>query len=162
MTKNANLQLIQYKITHRTHYTAQKLFKMGFRSELCSYCTENCPDTYIHATWQCAPVRQFWIKVTESLSLILGSHIPLSPSLCLLGDVSSLNFYSSKNKLLLVALTIAKKTILLNWKSRNSLNLAQWKNLLSEYISLENLASPLNHTVEHQDHWSPFLDFLHA
>ena len=160
MTKNSNLQLIQYKILHRTHYTGQKLFKMGFTSEICSHCTQNCPDTYLHATWLCAPINKFWKEITETLSRFLGSHIPLSPSLCLLGDLSTINLDQTNNRILLVALTIAKKTILMNWKSKNDIHLAHWKNLLIDYISLENTPPSLSNTTQHHAIWSSLTDFL--
>ena len=164
MTKNTNLQLIQYKILHRTHYTGQKMLKMGFTSETCCiHCTQNCPDTYIHATWHCTPIKHFWEKVTESLSHFLDCCIPVSPSLCLLGDLSSSTIDKTNHKHLLTALTIAKKTILMNWNSRNSISLAHWKNLLIEYISLEFISSPHNNTADPQSSQSSrptFIDLL--
>ena len=47
MTKNPDLQLIQNKIIHRTHYTGQKMFRMGLaHSNICTHCTDNAPDDY--------------------------------------------------------------------------------------------------------------------
>lgn len=129
MTKNANLQLIQYKVLHRFHLTGRKLFKMGFSSETCSHCTKNNPDTYLHAIWHCTPVKKFWQNITDSLSNLMGCHILLSPSLCILGDISIINLNSINTQLLLVALTIGKKTILMNWKARNTIHIATWKNV---------------------------------
>lgn len=147
MTKNANLQLIQYKVLHRSHLTGQKLFKMGFTAETCSHCTQNTPDTYLHAIWDCTSVKKFWENVTNSLSKFMGCHIPLSPSLCILGDISIINLNSTNSQLLLVALTIAKKTILMNWKSRNTIHITTWKNLLIEYISMENLSTSTQNSI---------------
>ena len=43
MTTNANFQLIQYKIIHRTHLTEHKMQKMRFSSSgNCSHCSLNC------------------------------------------------------------------------------------------------------------------------
>ena len=134
MSKNANLQLIQYKIIHRTHFTRQKLSKFTSISDTCINCTQNTTDNYIHAIWFCSPVFLFWKQVTESLSALLDCHIPLSPSLCLLGDTSATTLNPSYIQLLLSALTIAKKTILNNWKSKTSINILQWKRQLSDHI----------------------------
>ena len=38
---------------------------------------------------------------------------------------------------LALSLTVAKKTILLNWKSKNSININHWINLLLEHIPME-------------------------
>ncbi|MBN3294582.1 LORF2 protein, partial [Polypterus senegalus] len=59
--RNPNLQLIQYKILHRVHYTGHRMFRMGFvPSDTCTHCTDNIPDSYIHALWSCPPVQGFW------------------------------------------------------------------------------------------------------
>uniref|UniRef100_A0A8C5HQA3 Reverse transcriptase domain-containing protein n=1 Tax=Gouania willdenowi TaxID=441366 RepID=A0A8C5HQA3_GOUWI len=56
MTKNTNLQLIQYKVLHRSHITQQKMHKMGFSAtDICSQCTQNTADSYLHALWLCSP-----------------------------------------------------------------------------------------------------------
>lgn len=160
MTTNPNLQLILYKILHRTHLTGHKMQKMGLSSSgNCPHCSLNCTDTYIHAFWHCIPVYHFWRNITETLSLILGCHIPLSPSLCLLGDLSTLKLDETHNRSLLVALTIARKTILMNWKSRNSIHIRHWKNLLTDYISLENTNSSDNN---HNPTWLSFTTFLQS
>lgn len=100
MTKNSNLQLIQYKVLHRFHLTGQKTFKMGFTSETCSHCTKNTPDIYVHAIWYCTAIKRFWENVTDSLSNLMGCHIPLSPSLYILGDISIINLNNRNGQLL--------------------------------------------------------------
>ena len=106
MTTHTNLQLIQNKIIHRTHITQSKMFKMGFSdTDICSQCTLGSTDDYFHATWACQPVHSLCTAVTEKLSSIVGCRIP---SLCLLGDIT------------LISLTIVKKIILQNWKSKKS------------------------------------------
>ncbi len=132
---------------------------MGFTSETCSHCSQNCPDTYIYATWHCPPIKRFWKDVTESLSCLLSCRIPLSPLLCLLGYLSTLNQEITNKRILLVALAIAKKTIFLNWKSRNTIHIAHWKNLLIDYISLEYFSPPYN-TSEPQHSRSDLFQLL--
>jgi len=103
--------------SQNTHYTGNRLAKMGFTSEVCTDCNHNSTDTYIHATWHCTPIKHFWEEVTQSLSTIVSCHITLSPSLCLLGDLTIITDKTINSKMLLIALTIAKKTILMNWKT---------------------------------------------
>lgn len=83
---NNNLKLIWYKGLQRIHYTGQRLFEIGFTSETCSCFTQNNPDNHFHAIWNGTPVHQFWKDLTSSLFVFQGSCIPLSPSLCLLGE----------------------------------------------------------------------------
>ncbi|KAJ0032064.1 hypothetical protein NQD34_002145 [Periophthalmus magnuspinnatus] len=90
MTSNTNLQLIQYKVIHRTHITQYKKFKMGLTdTDTCSQCTMGVTDTYLHALWECSPVQGFWNTVTHKLTDILSCRIPPSPSLCLLGIITT-------------------------------------------------------------------------
>ncbi len=75
--KNPNLQLIQYKILHRTHYTGQRMFKMGLNhSSICPHCTGKLSDSYLHAIWECVPVHKFWQGICEDLSRWLKYSIP--------------------------------------------------------------------------------------
>ena len=62
------------------------------------------------------------------------SHYPLH--FAYLGDISNINLNNTFSRILSIALTITKKTILMNWKSRNKINITIWKNLLIEYISM--------------------------
>ena len=158
MTKNTNLQLIQYKIIHRTHLTGHKLFRMGFTSDICPHCTQNCPDTYIHALWHCSPITHFWEKITGLLTTFFGCCIPTSPSLCLLGDTTTINLNHFSNTTLLVALAVAKKTILINWKSKNNIHISIWKNLLLDHISLELS----NNSTGNNPTWPSLSNFLQS
>lgn len=163
MTKNTNLQLIQYKTIHRTHLTGRKLFHMGSTSDICPHCTQNCRDTYIHALWHCTPIKQLWEKVTRFLSTFFGCPIPLSPSLCLLGDTSTINLNHINSKTLLVALAVAKKTIFINWKTKNKIHIAIWKNLLLDHISVEISNNPLGkNSIDSPSTWLALSKFLNS
>lgn len=129
MTLNTNLQLIQYKTLHRTHLTQNRLHKMKFsETDICSQCTLGCTDSYFHATWDCTPVCSFWSSVTDKLSTIFGRIIPLNPLLCLLGDTSEIKLPLKYHNALQISLTIAKKIIFQNWKSKNNCNITHWTN----------------------------------
>lgn len=108
---NTNLQLIQYKIIHRTNITQRKKSEMGLSdTDICSQCTLGSTDDYLHATWTCQPVYSFWTSVTDKLSIIMGCRIPLSPPLCFLGNTTGIDNLPTKYKNpLLIFLTIAKK-----------------------------------------------------
>uniref|UniRef100_A0A1A8UJ98 Reverse transcriptase domain-containing protein n=1 Tax=Nothobranchius furzeri TaxID=105023 RepID=A0A1A8UJ98_NOTFU len=154
MIRHPNLQLIQYKILHRVHYTGHRMFKMGFvSSDTCTHCTNNIPDNYIHALWSCPPVQEFWGRVCEDLSKCLKCHIPTSPSLCLLGNLDDVPIETSLVHVVLTAICIAKKTILLNWKNRETLCINQYRNLLLDHITLD-LASA---STSNQSLWAPLI-----
>ena len=106
---------------------------------ICSQCTLGSTDAYLHAIWLFKPVHAFWITVTETLSTILSNIIPSSPTLCLLGDISEIHIPQKHRNPLLISLVVAKKVVLQNWKSKKSCHINNWKNLISEYISLEKI-----------------------
>lgn len=162
MTSNTNLQLIQYKTIHRTHITQSRLHKMGtVNTDICPHCTSGSTDTYLHATWNCQPVNLLWTSVIKTLSTILDCRIPLSPTLCLLGDTTSTLIPQKIKYPVLVSLTIAKKVVFKNWKSRNSCHINHWFNLMSEHILTEELiAQKNNNTSAFEDIWRPFITFF--
>ena len=63
----------------------------------------------------CPPIQHFWHTVTKTLSRCLGCSIPLSLSLCLLGDISPINSTTQNARPILIALTVTKKTILFKY-----------------------------------------------
>ena len=162
MTSNTNLQLIQYKTIHRTHITQYKMHKMGLATtDICSQCTTGIIDNYFHALWACQPVHSFWNSITNKLSTILDCRIPSSPQLCLLGDTSTITIPNKYKNSLLISFTVAKKTILLNWKSKNSININHWINLLLEHISMEKITAYNNNKITVlTEKWSPFLSLM--
>lgn len=134
---------------------------MGFTSDICNNCTQNTIDTHTHAFWHCTPIFQFWKNITTALTTFFGCDIPMCPSLCILGNTSSINLDQHAKQILLVALTIAKKTILMNWKTRHKTNINLWKNLLLDYITLDNTPiTTTTHNTEPTSLWSQLLTFL--
>lgn len=159
MTTNTNLQLIQYKIIHRTHITQYKKYKMGLAPT--DICSQGVSDNYFHAVWACTPVYNFWTIVTQKLSDVLSCRIPLSPPLCLLGDLQIIHLQTKYKDSLLVSLAIAKKTILQNWKSKNTLSLNHWENLLLEFITLLKITTFQNGDIpSFRENWKPFLNYF--
>lgn len=154
MISNPSLQLIQYKILHRVYYTGQRMFRMGLASSnTCLHCTSNIPDNYIHALWLCTPVQRFWRLICEDLSKCLKCNISPSPSVCLLGNLDDVTIETNSVHMVFTAFCIAKKTILMNWKNKNLLNINQYKNLLWEYISLETASA----STSDQSLWAPLI-----
>ncbi len=45
------------------------------------------------------------------------------------------------------ALCIAKKTVLMNWKNKNNLNINQYRDYLWDYISLETASADTDHSL---------------
>ncbi len=65
--------------------------------------------------------------------------IPASPLVCLLGDLDGVTTDDNTIHMAFTALCIAKKTVLMNWKNKNNLNINQYRDYLWDYISLKQL-----------------------
>ncbi len=157
LIRNPGLQLIQYKILHRVHYTGHRMFRMGFTaSNNCSHCKGNTPDNYIHALWFCPPVQRYWYRICEDLSKCLKCSIPASPLVCLLGDLDGVTTEDNTIHMAFTALCIAKKTVLMNWKNKNNLNINQYRDYLWDYISLETASAD---TLD-QSLWAPLISSI--
>lgn len=132
MTKKTPIYNLHFRVRHRTHITQHKMYKMGFsKSDICSQCWV---DTYLHALWLCSQVHHFWWTVTQNFSSVLDCRIPLSPNLCLLGDLTVTDLPNNQSQSTFAALAIAKKTILIHWKNKQALSIIHWLNLLREHI----------------------------
>ncbi len=60
---NSNLQLIQYKVVHRLHYSRTKLHSIyPSVSSLCLKWKSN-EGTLAHLFWFCPKMRKFWTEV---------------------------------------------------------------------------------------------------
>lgn len=63
--------------------------------------------------------------------------------------------------MLLAVLSIRKKTILMNWRFKESLSFTQYRNLLLDHISMEKIsACSRNKSSEIEQIWSPIIKFV--
>lgn len=112
------------------------MFQMGMTaSHTCQHCTFNDIDNYLHAFWYCTPIDTFWYMVRNDFSTQTGCAIKATPSLCLFGDLTSISLDKAELSMLITSLSVAKKAILMNWKTRQNLHIAQYRNMLLEHSS---------------------------
>lgn len=117
-------------------------------------CTGDLPENYLHAVGHCFLVNRFW-QISEDLSTCLEHTIPASPSVCLLGNVTSVNMGKSKSHMLPVVFSIAKNTILINWKNKDNLSIIQVKGLLLDHFFMERMSARTKLT-EYKLIWAQF------
>ncbi len=78
LIRNPGLQLIQYKILHRVHYTGHRMFRMGFTaSNNCSPHTVKAIHLTITSTLYGSVhlVQRYWYRISEDLSKCLKCSI---------------------------------------------------------------------------------------
>uniref|UniRef100_A0A0E9S0F1 Uncharacterized protein n=1 Tax=Anguilla anguilla TaxID=7936 RepID=A0A0E9S0F1_ANGAN len=64
-------------------------------------------------------------------------------------------------KFMFMAITVAKKVILLNWKYKVNISTTQWLNLLCDLALMEESITKFkNKQKEYNDIWKPFLSYI--
>ena len=120
-------------------------------------------DVTIHSTQDtmCPKIEGFWKRAIEITSRVIGIWIEQDPKLWILGDTSSVKVNNYKKDFILLASTVAKKCVLINWKSENSPTVRHWINELVSYCTPEKIL--YNVRGKHAAFgkiWGPFLDVL--
>jgi len=112
---NARLQLIQYKVIHRLHYSKTKLNKIfPSVSALCVYRCKSSDGTLAHLFWGCPKLRSFWGDIFHLYGDIYNT--PLQPDGIFAILHCSTHFITlprALQKALMFGMVIAKRVILI-------------------------------------------------
>ena len=103
----------------------------------CDLCTLNASGTFLHMFWECPHVFAFWRHICSTLSDMLEVNIPLSPTLLLLNDDSSLELTLQQRRILWASLTAAKKMLALRWQPPHTLSWQRWANSFLDIVMME-------------------------
>ena len=126
-SRNPNHQMIHFNFVHRTYCTPKKRFLMELApSPNCDLCQLGVSGSFLHMVWECQAVKIFWGRVANKLSAVLGRHIPISPNILLLNDLSELELSVPRRRWFLAGLTAAKKMVAQRWKAPFLLPFSQW------------------------------------
>lgn len=161
-TLNARYRLIQFNFLHQTYLTPPKLH--GFNSKFSPLCFR-CglvEGTFLHSTWECNKVQDFWQTVCDTISQIHGIVFPMDPEICLFGNFMNSNLpHSNSIKLSEILLTIAKKCIAVKWKSDVPVPIRMWFSEVNSCIPLEKITYSLrNKTDRFNRIWQPFISYM--
>lgn len=79
---------------------------------------------------------KLWQRICEDRTDCLGYPIPISPTLCVLGDLTNINMEIKRSHMLHTTLSIARKMILMNWKSKRSISVTQFKGRGAGWVAI--------------------------
>ncbi len=151
--------LIQCKVVHRVHWSKCKLARIDPSIDPeCDRCHLGLA-TLTHMFWICPALSSFWGSVFYSLSAITSVDTTPSPIIGLFGVVPS-RYALPTNFLHFVAFLtlLARRVILLNWKSPQPPSHAWWMKDVLFFMKLEKIRYSLqgpNRTFTKI--WKPFL-----
>ncbi len=145
---NARQRLIQFKAVHRLYYSKVRLNKIyNTISPICDRCKVT-EGTLSHLFWFCPNLFDFWSSIFDFFSKVFQKVVKPDPILAILGTSGVLNtFSSSQQQSLLLGMVLAKKIILLNWKSSDAPFFKTWLSELFHVIRLEDIR--LSETKSH-------------
>ena len=101
--------------------------------------------------------------MANKLSSVLGTHVPVSPKLLLLNDLSGLDLSIKHQRWLLAGLTAAKRMIAQRWKAPHLLPYHQWLDSTVDIANLEMSVARMHGAKEaNVKTWLSFIEALQS
>lgn len=160
-TPSARLQLIQFKVLYRVHYSKTRLAKIYPQvADQCERCLAG-PCDLSHMFYLCPRLHNFWNQYSDTLSKALKIRVDLNPYLAIFGlPVKTVLNDSTQSKILAFTSLIARRRILLNWKSPKAPSISQWFHDVLSFLKLEKINLSIKGNGENfEQKWGPFLEY---
>ena len=127
----------------------------------CDRCAQ--PQAHLtHMFWSCPQLQRFWSLVFDTLSNVLGVTVQPCPLLAIFGtSLNPLWDNNQKKELIAFATLLARRRILLSWKSPKPPSHSIWLNDVMYFLSLEKIKFSLRGTTEgFYKTWRPFIEYF--
>ena len=160
---NSRYRLIQYKVIHRLHYSKTKLNRIfPSVSPVCDKCS-SAEGSLAHLFWFCPTLHSFWTAIFEWLSLAYSTDIQPNHDLAIFGcSVTTTHLPRNVQMAWRTGMVVARKLILLTWKSTTPPCFAHWLREMLSVIQMEKLCMHKpNAQNRFQKTWGPFLAHCH-
>lgn len=159
----ARLSLIQFKVLHRAHYCKAKLAKIypDTVEDKCNRCSLS-PCDLAHMFWLCPKLAGFWETFFKTISDMLRTQISPSPHIAIFGRLEDSNTMT-KIQINVIAFTslIARRRILLQWKSPLPPSFKSWMGDIMSFLKLEKIKFSLRGSSDKfYSHWQPLIGYL--
>lgn len=156
--------LLQFKILHRLHLSKLKLSKMFSSVDpSCDRCKQG-PASLAHMFWNCPHIITYWDKVFINLSKILKKTLKPDPILALFGvNPVTVELSNNQKNMTRFILLLARRLILLNWKSTVAPSLSVLMKEVMKHLQLEKIKFLLRGKLDTFDlTWQPFINHFNA
>ncbi len=156
------LNLIQFKVFHRLHYSNDKLAKMyDFVCPECPRCRYT-PVSLGHMFWSCPSLAGFWSSIFEGLASLCRKTINPNPFTAIFGAVKPEEGLSGRlmNAVVFASL-LARRLILRNWKASRPPSFNQWVREVLSMLKLEKIKFAVHGSYQKFDEiWSLFVRYV--
>ena len=158
----ARLSLIQFKIFHRIYYTKSKLSQIyPDIDDRCERCNTT-PADMAHMFWTCPKLREFWSSVCKTLNDAFGTKMKPSAEMAIFGVfVNEITMATHHKNAFAFASLLARRRIVLKWKSPNPPKVSVWLSDLMLFLKLEKIKYFTRGSIKtfHQI-WDPLLSYF--
>ena len=156
----ARLALIQFKVLHRAHYSKAKLAEIYPGADAsCSRCSFS-PANLTHSFWSCPSLGTYWSGVFNILSEALNISIEPNPLIAIFGTPSETVTRAQSDVIAFTSL-LARRRILLGWKSTTPPSLARWLEDVMLFLKLEKIKFTLRGSMKNfYLRWQPFITYF--
>lgn len=160
----ARLTLIQFKVLYRVHFSKARLSRI-YPSVIDS--CDKCHSSFCNLThmfYSCPLLSRFWQNYFDTMSKILLLTITVSPHIAIFGIPEAYNRYTSKHlDVLAFTSLLARRHLLLNWKSTKAPSSSRWLSDVMSFLKLEKIKYSLRgNTDKFYDKWQSFLTYFNS
>ena len=159
----ARLSLIQFKVLHRLHYSKAKLSRIypDKINDRCDRCLQ-APCNLTHMFWLCPKLSNFWQSIFNTISEIIGQEIQLSPHIAIFGTPDEdCSLTNAQLNVVAFSSLIARRRILLLWKSSSPPSYKGWLRDILSFLKLEKIKFTLRGSSERfYSHWRPLITYV--
>lgn len=155
----ARLSLIQFKVLHRVHYSKAKLAEIYPGSDAsCSRCSFS-PANLTHSFWSCPSLDSYWSGVFKTLSDALNIPIEPSPFTAIFGvPLDPDTVTKAQSDVIAFTSLLARRRILLGWKSPTPPSIARWLEDVMLFLKLEKIKFTLRGSMnKFYLRWQPII-----
>uniref|UniRef100_A0A671WYB0 Reverse transcriptase domain-containing protein n=1 Tax=Sparus aurata TaxID=8175 RepID=A0A671WYB0_SPAAU len=158
----ARLTLMQFKVVFRCHYSKTRLAQIfPNTADVCDRC-EGSPCNLTHMFFSCPALSNFWQIYFNTMSKVFSKTFHTSPHIGIFGLPEEYTQYSTK-ELEVIAFTslIAKRHLLLNWKSTTAPSSTQWIKEAMSFLKVEKIRySRRGNLKKFYNKWQSFMNFF--
>ena len=136
----ARLELIQFKVLFRVHYSKSRLSEIYPNvADQCDRCQAS-PCNLSHMFFFCPKLSKFWTDYFMILTKVLGIKVNMDPNIAIFGiSVDSAKFNSTQSDVLAFTSLLARRRILLFWKSPKPPSVSLWLCDVMYFLRLEKI-----------------------
>lgn len=160
----ARLSLIQFKVFHKIHFTKNRLSRLfPGTNDTCDRCGLS-PADHVHMFFSCPKLVNFWSCFFKSLNNSLNIRLEPCPLISIFGVPRTSTSLTKKNSdVVAFASLIARRRILLHWKSPNAPPTTSWLRDLMSFLSLEKIKYSLRGSATNfYKRWQPLITYVNT